>query len=290
VSYVKWGSNLQLGVPFIDSDHRVLVRLLNQVHDCINDNEETTVLGSVIASLADYTNFHFQREERFQEFSDYSSLAQHQQSHIQFAEKVVAYKTGFFADPQNFSAGELLDFLSTWLKEHILGEDAELCGKCAGNERAIIAATDITLGTSDLIDWSSKKILVVDDNPNFQRLLTTILKAGGIVNIQVASDPYSALDKLARRPVDVILSDVLMDGMNGGQLASAAFKINPKIKVIFVSGLDKDGVWKQTNGVSGDAILEKPITPHALFKTIATVLINAAPTVPSDWPQKAANF
>jgi len=279
MNYIKWSNELELGVPFIDSDHRVLIRLLNQVAACIEANEETTVLGSVISSLADYTIYHFEREERFQEMANHSGLSEHKERHAELAQKVEAYKDSFLADPQNFSGKELLTFLSKWLTDHILGDDAQLCRDCMGNTKAQLAATQITLDGQYHLDWATQRVLVVEDNPNFQKLLTTVLKAGGINRIQLAGDPYNAIDRLSRAPVDLVLSDVLMDGMTGGDLARQAFTIDPKVKIVFLSGLDESTARERTGSVSHDAYIEKPITPHRLFETMAYVLSNAAPPV-----------
>jgi len=277
MNYIKWTTELELGIPFIDSDHRVLIRLLNQVAACIEANEESTVLGSVISSLADYTVYHFEREERFQEIANHSSLTEHKERHEELAEKVAAYKDAFLTAPQGFSGDDLLTFLSKWLTDHILGDDALLCQDCMGNIEAQAAATRITLDGGYHLNWAAQRILVVEDNPNFQKLLTTVLKAGGVNRIQLTGDPYNALDRLSRAPVDLVLSDVLMDGMTGGDLARQAFTVDPKVKIVFLSGLDEQTARQRTGSISHDAYIEKPITPHTLFQTMAFVLANAAP-------------
>ena len=64
MSYVTWQNWMSVGVPLVDSDHQVLVSLINQVHSCMESGQEYTVLASVLHSLADYTDYHFSEEEK----------------------------------------------------------------------------------------------------------------------------------------------------------------------------------------------------------------------------------
>ena len=60
---IRWTKDLETGIPFVDGDHRILVRLLNQVDESITAFEESATLGSVLGALRDYTVYHFGREE-----------------------------------------------------------------------------------------------------------------------------------------------------------------------------------------------------------------------------------
>lgn len=55
---VEWSKDLETGVTFVDADHKVLINLLNQVNNCIEEHEDTSVLGSVLDALVEYTDYH----------------------------------------------------------------------------------------------------------------------------------------------------------------------------------------------------------------------------------------
>ncbi|MBC7856566.1 MAG: response regulator [Pirellulaceae bacterium] len=75
---------------------------------------------------------------------------------------------------------------------------------------------------------SNTRILVVDDEPRDTRLLKEFLGPNGYV-VREENDPTAALSAAEEFKPDLILLDVMMPEINGGQLA-ALFKANPKTK------------------------------------------------------------
>jgi CheY-like chemotaxis protein len=75
-------------------------------------------------------------------------------------------------------------------------------------------------------------------------------------------------------PIDFLLTDLIMPGMNGRELASRLIKARPGIKVLYVSGY-VDGIVR--DGVHGPleeglAFLQKPYTRHAVTRMIREML------------------
>ena len=78
-------------------------------------------------------------------------------------------------------------------------------------------------------------------------------------------------------PIDLLLSDIVMPGMNGRDLAGQLSRIRPDLKVLFMSGYTHSAIVH--NGVleEGLAFLEKPFTPEALAVKIRQVLRSLPP-------------
>lgn len=80
------------------------------------------------------------------------------------------------------------------------------------------------------------KVLVVDDNADLADLAEILLTANGLEAI-VAYSAAQALDVLAAHPeVGAVITDVVMPGMNGIDLADRIAERYPKVKIILVSG------------------------------------------------------
>lgn len=84
--------------------------------------------------------------------------------------------------------------------------------------------------------WLLRKVLVVDDEPDIADLAVALLRAHA-VDTAVAYSAHEALQILkADKEIDVVVSDVMMPGMTGLELADAVREMYPCIKIILVSG------------------------------------------------------
>jgi two-component system cell cycle sensor histidine kinase/response regulator CckA len=119
-------------------------------------------------------------------------------------------------------------------------------------------------------------ILVVDDSAAMRKLAIHILNRAGYRTLE-AADADEALRICAPEtgPIDLLLSDVMMPGMNGRQLADRARQLRPALKVILMSGHLEEVVAEHGEPDSALAFLQKPITPRALTAKVKEVL---APT------------
>ncbi|MDQ5986419.1 MAG: Bacteriohemerythrin [Syntrophus sp. SKADARSKE-3] len=119
---IKWDSNLSVGVAEMDKQHQKLIDLINQLNDAMSQGKGKDVLGKTINGLLDYTKTHFTAEEKLMGQQGYTGLDQQKDAHKKFIDKVAAYKLQFETGKVGLTI-EMMNFLSNWLKGHIIGED-----------------------------------------------------------------------------------------------------------------------------------------------------------------------
>jgi len=115
-------------------------------------------------------------------------------------------------------------------------------------------------------------ILLVEDDAVMRRLARQILEEQGYMVIE-AEDAHSALERTAshRTSLDLVLTDVVMRGMSGPELASRFMDLHPEAKFLYMSGYT--GEFVVNHGLSeGIPLLEKPFTRAALLRAIQTTL------------------
>lgn len=114
-----------------------------------------------------------------------------------------------------------------------------------------------------------KKILVIDDEAGFTRLLKFVLKH---YEIREENDPLKALETAQEFKPDLILLDVIMPGLDGGELAAkikgdASLQRTPIIFLTAVVSPREAG--KTSKVIGGFPFLAKPVSPEALERCIA---------------------
>ena len=119
----------------------------------------------------------------------------------------------------------------------------------------------------------TETILLVEDEPAIRNLTQRALETAGYT-VLAAGDGAEALERLATHaaPIDLLLTDVVMPGMNGRELASRIVKARPDVKVLYTSGYTDDAVLRR--GVLADpcCFIPKPYTPRQLQRKVRDVL------------------
>jgi CheY-like chemotaxis protein len=116
-------------------------------------------------------------------------------------------------------------------------------------------------------------VLVVDDEARLRQLVDTILRRKGY-SVLTAASPAEALQLSAQHggKIDLLLTDVVMPGMNGRLLAARLVERRPGLRVLYMSGYT--GTVAVHHGMldEGIALLQKPITPDALARAVREAL------------------
>jgi signal transduction histidine kinase len=124
---------------------------------------------------------------------------------------------------------------------------------------------------------SAPRILVVEDSPTQARLLRLILEAEGFA-VDVAVDGQSALTQLAAAACDLVVSDVLMQGLSGFELCRM-IKADPALRhipVVLVTTLRDPLEIVQALEVGADSFIRKPYEPDALVGRLRSLLTQRA--------------
>ncbi|HVR82695.1 MAG TPA: response regulator, partial [Planctomycetota bacterium] len=123
------------------------------------------------------------------------------------------------------------------------------------------------------IPRGTETILLVEDSESVRKLMVTVLSASGYP-VLVAQDGEEALRQLGRHKgtVHLLITDIVLPGMGGPEIACQVARTRPETKVLFTSGYTERGVVE--NGVleSGSAFLQKPFAPDALARKVREVL------------------
>lgn len=99
---------------------------------------------------------------------------------------------------------------------------------------------------------AGKKILVVDDEPDFLEVITARLTANGYV-VATASSGEEALEKVKNDKPDAVLLDVLMPGMDGLEILKRIRKADSELPVYIITAFSTEERFKMANkfGASG---------------------------------------
>jgi two-component system cell cycle sensor histidine kinase/response regulator CckA len=115
-------------------------------------------------------------------------------------------------------------------------------------------------------------VLVVDDAEELRELTGKILRLQGYT-VLVAGSADEALRLFERNAsIDVLLTDVVMAGVNGPELASRMVERRPALKVIYMSGYTEDAMVKHGLLDPGSALLLKPFNSEALGRKMSEML------------------
>jgi hemerythrin len=123
VSYFTWQDKFDIGIEDVDHDHRILADLISQLHDAFASGKGDGAVGPVLAILADYTDYHFKREEALMLRHGYPETEAHKAEHDSLKSKVLDIRRRFEAGEGTAIGNELLAFLHFWLYFHILDVD-----------------------------------------------------------------------------------------------------------------------------------------------------------------------
>lgn len=133
----QWDSKYETNISEIDSQHKKLFRLINNIETVYDENKEhlsgkSKILVDAVSELEDYTLSHFLIEERVMELNQYPKLEAHKKQHDRFTDKILELKNRLTSgnllsndEELNQFFGDLLKFLRAWLTNHILQEDMD---------------------------------------------------------------------------------------------------------------------------------------------------------------------
>ncbi len=148
--FYEWSDSMSVGVPRLDSDHQALVALINRLHDAMNESEAEGVAADVFDSLIAYLEIHLAREERVMEACEFPGLREQRDDHAGFIHHIYETRDRYEAEEDPAILGELLVFLKTWFRNHVLSKDVALRRFAEADPRANEVAEIFGPGLSDM--------------------------------------------------------------------------------------------------------------------------------------------
>ena len=122
-------------------------------------------------------------------------------------------------------------------------------------------------------DAENETILVVEDDKDVRLYLIEVLRDLSY-RVIGAPDPTSAMGILENSSIkiDLMLTDVVMPGVNGRELATRARQLRPGLKVLFMSGYSPNAVVHQGRVDLDVQLIQKPVALHELSSRIRDML------------------
>ncbi|MDP4528511.1 PAS domain S-box protein [Alkalimonas delamerensis] len=165
----------------------------------------------------------------------------------------------FPCEHHSVSDAVIVEKVSIKDNEHLAGEDAAALGNSKASSVSHEPAADYC-------------ILLVDDEPELLEMHAMLLESSGFKVLQ-ASSAEAALKLAEQHPCDLLLSDIMMPGMNGFELAQTLKANYPDIKVQLMSGFTSESsITNEQSKTWYEQRLKKPVSFSVLLSRISEVL------------------
>jgi len=125
VEHLIWDESLSVEVDEIDEDHRRLVDLFNILSYSVAEGDAPDYIEAVLEELISCTIWHFRHEERLMLLYKYQDFEEHKAEHRDLIDSVKELQQQFHKE-NKLLTNENIEYLETWLTEHILGQDMKL--------------------------------------------------------------------------------------------------------------------------------------------------------------------
>ncbi len=119
-------------------------------------------------------------------------------------------------------------------------------------------------------------LLIVEDDPGVRRVASRVLEERGY-DVKVAQDGQAALtlSRAYEGDIDLLVTDLVMPGMPGRELASRLLDERPTLRVLYMSGYTDDVIVRHAVLERGSPYLQKPFTPNTLATKVREALDRA---------------
>jgi two-component system cell cycle sensor histidine kinase/response regulator CckA len=127
--------------------------------------------------------------------------------------------------------------------------------------------------TFEPVEIATKTVLIVEDEAVLRHLLEKLLKELGFRTLS-AADGETALKLIwesSEETIDLLLTDIIMPGMNGKKLAYQVLSMKPNIKILFMSGYDYEEAL-ENQSVLPTNFIQKPFSPQELLGKLNEIL------------------
>ncbi len=120
-SLFKWSPKYSVNIQAIDDQHRELVNILNRLSKAVIKREGNQAIAEILDALMGYTQTHFVLEESLMQHAKFEDYEAHKLEHKELLEQLHQLGTRHLFEESPIYY-EMLSFLKTWIKEHLVGE------------------------------------------------------------------------------------------------------------------------------------------------------------------------
>jgi hemerythrin-like metal-binding protein len=118
-AYIAWKDYYSVNNPLLDSEHKQIIEYVNELYVAMNGLSDSAAKKRVLERLVQYTQTHFDHEEKIMQEVDYPDLAAHKALHNDMRRQTIELRTHLTL----VTARDVLVFLKDWWLGHIQGED-----------------------------------------------------------------------------------------------------------------------------------------------------------------------
>lgn len=115
------------------------------------------------------------------------------------------------------------------------------------------------------------KILLAEDDDSMRTFLAAALKRAGH-EVQDYGDGESALEALEREVFDLLLTDIVMPGLDGIELARRGAELDPAMKIVFITGFAAVALASGSPTPAGAKVLSKPFHLREIVEEVDRVM------------------
>jgi two-component system, cell cycle sensor histidine kinase and response regulator CckA len=120
---------------------------------------------------------------------------------------------------------------------------------------------------------SGETVLVVDDEAAVRSVVWEILQLAGYLVLEAGSGEEALRISAGQEgPIPLLLTDVMMPGMSGPEVAQRLARKRPEMRVLYMSGSSDDALIRRGVVEQDTAFVQKPFTPGALVHKVREVL------------------
>ncbi len=119
---INWTDDYSVGVTEMDNQHKKLFNMVNRLIEEQKNLTDPKTIADLLTAMTDYSQEHFRAEEYIMAEYGYNRKNEQGKQHQAFIEKTISFYSATEIGP-NILSNALLEFLSSWLIDHILKED-----------------------------------------------------------------------------------------------------------------------------------------------------------------------
>lgn len=119
---IKWTDKLSIGINIIDQQHKRWLQFINKLYSAFKSGKAQEEIKGIFKELSDYTDYHFEFEEKYMEEFDYSSKEPHRKKHRLFLDTINKYREDYERGNID-TAYRVMGFLKNWVRKHITEDD-----------------------------------------------------------------------------------------------------------------------------------------------------------------------